>query len=225
MSESKTLKLGYFDIPGRAESIRLAFAIGKVAFEEERFSFKDWGEKIKATTPWGGAPVLTLPSGEQIGQCRAISRFAGKKSGLYPTDEVLALKVDEIMDACEDLQSAVNKVGQGKEKKVKEAERKAAMLTGSPSKMLKKFEEIAKAGEPGFMVGKSLTMADIFIFCYTSMIIKSGFFDGVPNDLLKDFPALVAVRKSVISHPQVIARYAGEKSKNPLFALFKNFKD
>lgn len=34
--------LYYFDLKGRAEPIRLAFSIGKIEFEDERLSFRDF---------------------------------------------------------------------------------------------------------------------------------------------------------------------------------------
>jgi hypothetical protein len=32
------IKLSYFDMPGRAEPIRIALSLGKVAFEDKRLS-------------------------------------------------------------------------------------------------------------------------------------------------------------------------------------------
>ena len=55
-----------------------------------------WGE-LKPQTPWGTLPTLLLPSGEIIGQQRAILRYLGKLikfegNYLYP-EELFWIKV------------------------------------------------------------------------------------------------------------------------------------
>ena len=44
-------------------------------------------------------PVLEV-DGVSATQSVAHLRYAGKKSGLYPTDDMQALRVDEILDIC-----------------------------------------------------------------------------------------------------------------------------
>ena len=79
------LKLSYFDFHGgRAEPIRLALAIGGVAFEDHRFGFPEFAE-VRKTVPFGQVPVLHV-DGVQVTQSDAILRYAGKLAGLYPTD-------------------------------------------------------------------------------------------------------------------------------------------
>ena len=54
------LKLTYFDFHGgRGEPIRLALAIGGVAFEDHRFSFAEFPE-IRKTAPFGQVPTLEV---------------------------------------------------------------------------------------------------------------------------------------------------------------------
>ena len=55
------------------------------------------------TTPFGKMPVLLLADGTQIGQQRAILRFLGKSTGLYPQDALSAAMVDGVMDATDDV--------------------------------------------------------------------------------------------------------------------------
>ena len=61
-----------------------------------------WGE-LKPQTPWGTLPTLLLPSGEVIGQQRAILRFLGKLikyegNYLYPEEPEASARVDGLMD-------------------------------------------------------------------------------------------------------------------------------
>uniref|UniRef100_A0A7S3Z912 Glutathione transferase n=1 Tax=Lotharella globosa TaxID=91324 RepID=A0A7S3Z912_9EUKA len=219
MAESKKYKLTYFDMPARAEPHRLAFWIGKIDFEDERVEFKDW-PKLKPTTPFGSLPLLTLPDGDIGNQGRAMARFIGKKTGLYPDDAVQAMHVDEILDTCEDLQSAVNSAGKGLEKAEKEKKRVEAVTTGKGALILKSIEAfIKKHGKEGHAVGEKLTIADLYLFSFMTMAV-SGFFDGIPKDLLKDYPSIQAVRKTVATHPSVVERYKAEKSANPVFKVF-----
>lgn len=213
MSSSQKPKLSYFNAPGRAEQIRLAFWIGKIEFEDVRVEFKDWKETLKAKSPWDGMPILELPSGEVIGQCRTIARYVAKKVGLYPSNnDILAARIDEILDAMEDFMSGVNKVGQGLPKDDKLKARKEGMTSGFPARLLKKLDAfIAANGSNGFVVGDKLTQADLAVFAYTTFV-TSGFYDGVSADCLKPYANIQAVRKTVATIPQVIARYKAETS-------------
>lgn len=220
-TDRKVMKLTYFDLTGRGEPIRLALWIGGVKFEESRIEFKDW-PKLKPETKYGSLPVLDLPTGENLAQTRAIARYVGKVAGLYPKDPIAAAMVDEIIDTCEDIQSAVMAAGRGMEKTEKEKARLEAITSGQPAKLLKILDSFVTP--KGYMVGDSITLADLFVFAYTGFV-TSGFFDGVPKDAMKNFPKLQTVRKAVASHPAVIKRYEAEKSTNPAYKEFASVKD
>ncbi|KAL7547878.1 hypothetical protein ACHAWF_011143 [Thalassiosira exigua] len=165
------LKLVYFGIPGRAESIRLALKIGDIAFTDTRIGFPEWKE-MKGGTPWGSLPYVELKDGTVIAQQRSILRLVGKETGLYPDDPIAAAKCDELLDACEDLQMQVNKVGQGMEQEAKEAARKEAIETGSVAGLIKKLDAyIAKNGSGGHSVGDTLTIADIMILSTSCSVV------------------------------------------------------
>ena len=96
------LKLTYFDIPGgRAEPARLALHIGGIAFEDYRFPFSDFAE-VRKTTPLNQVPTLQI-NDLQVTQSDSITRYVGKLTGLYPTDNLQALFCDEVMSALEDV--------------------------------------------------------------------------------------------------------------------------
>ena len=94
MEQTMSYKLNYWNVPGRGESIRVLLALGGIRFENNfvplplplenpenqnppPFDDGTWG-KLKPQTPWGTLPTLLLPSGEIIGQQRAILRYLGK---------------------------------------------------------------------------------------------------------------------------------------------------
>mmetsp|Transcript_9481 Transcript_9481/g.11353 ORF Transcript_9481/g.11353 Transcript_9481/m.11353 type:complete len:227 (+) Transcript_9481:122-802(+) len=202
-------KLTYFGIPGRGEATRLALAIGNVQFEDERIEFSNWKE-LKPQTPWGALPYLTLEKGQVIAHQRAILRFVGKEiPGLYPTDDhYKAAKIDELMDAVEDLGSTTMKAGMGVEDKAeKEAARKKCCEEGGPTyALLDKINTYIGTNTSPFCIGDSITIADLFVYCTCNSLV-SGLFDGVPPTTLDTFDHIMAVRKSVRSHPRVIQFY------------------
>ena len=204
----KNCKLTYFAIPGRGEATRLALVIGKIPFHDHRVAFADW-PSLKPTTPWGSLPFLTLADGTTtIAQQRAILRLVGKETQLYPTDVLSAAKVDEIMDAADDLGVKTNAIGQGLEKGEKETARKAAFETGGPiHALLEKIDTfIATNGQDGYAVGDSLSIADIFLYTGSSNLV-SGMLDGVPVNALDGWPNIMKTRKIVRSHPDVVQYY------------------
>ena len=200
-------KLTYFGIPGRGEATRLALSIGNVKFTDERVEFKNWGE-LKSKTPWGSLPILTLSDGTVIAQQRAMLRLVGKETGLYPEDSVTAAKVDELMDATEDMGAVAMKVGVGLEKEAKEAARKVACEEGgSIHGLLTKIDNAVGSNEGSpFGVGSSLTIVDLFIYCTCNNLV-SGLFDGVPEDTIDGFDNLMSLRKAVRSNPSVCKWY------------------
>ena len=123
MSE-KEYVINYWNIPGRAESLRVLLALGGKQFKNNfiplpfplgnpdglspvPFDENVWTE-LKPKTPWGSVPTLLLPSGKTIGQQRSLLRYLGKEIAyrgvsLYPSDIEAALSVDCYMDMLEDI--------------------------------------------------------------------------------------------------------------------------
>lgn len=211
LADSKLLagsKLIYFGIPGRGEAIRLALTIGGVEFEDKRVPFQDWG-KVKATTPWGTVPVLELADGSQLAQARSILRFVGKATGLYPSEQpLLAQRVDELMDALEDLDAAITSAGRGLPKDEQEAARFAAVSEGGAVySLLAKIDAFIKAhSSGGYAVGAGMNIASILTFVTLGRVVGGVFF-GVPPTVCDPFPNIQAVRKTVGSDPAVVAWY------------------
>ena len=211
-------KLVYFNMEGRAESIRLALTLSGVSFEDKRIAGKDWAA-MKPTTvrllanqlprcsfylnprpllshprsmsppshlhtcafaavsalssrsqPWGSMPVVVLACGDKIAQAKALLRLAGKAAGIYPSDPIAAAKVDEIVDYCEDIGSAINPIGRGLPSEEKNAARKQAVSEGGKIyAMLAKLDaSIAERGAAGHAVGDALTTADLDVFTKTT---------------------------------------------------------
>jgi glutathione S-transferase len=207
-------KLTYFNILGRGEATRLALTIGGIAFTDERIAFSDW-PTLKPTTPWGSLPQLTFASGDVVAQQRSMLRLVGKETGLYPSDDpIQGANIDSLMDACEDVGTKCNDTGRGLPKEEKEAARAKCIADkdGAVYAVLKRIDAfIEQKGSNGYAVGgDALTVADLFIFTACGSLV-SGLFDGIPLDAIEkgDFPHIMAVRKTVRSHPAVTKWYDG----------------
>mmetsp|Transcript_10766 Transcript_10766/g.31942 ORF Transcript_10766/g.31942 Transcript_10766/m.31942 type:complete len:235 (-) Transcript_10766:205-909(-) len=213
--------LHYFDLPGRGEAVRLALTLGAVAFEDKRFTGKEWPQ-IKPTTPWLTVPVLELPDGSRLAQTHAVLRYVGRISNprLYPEDPLLGARVDELMDAINDAQVAINSVGKDMGPAEKLAARKVAAEDGILADFLSRIDSFVGAhGSGGHAVGESLTVADLKLFASCSFMI-SGFFDGVPPTALDTFSNIQRVRKTVASLPSVCSFYDARGSKATAFEAF-----
>jgi len=200
-------KLTYFPLAGRGEATRLALTIGSVDFIDERIPFSDWKE-FKPTTPWASMPLLTLSDGTILAQQRSILRFVGKETGLYPTGSVLAAKVDELLDAIEDIIEKIMSTD--------ESDRKAALEVGGLIHgMISKADVFIKNnGSGGHTVGDKMTIADISTYCMFSNII-SGLFEGAPANSLDGFAHIQACRKLVRKDPAVAKYYSESKVEMP----------
>jgi len=199
------LKLTYFDVHGgRGEPVRLALAIGGIAFEDHRFSFAEFPE-VRKTTPFGQVPTLEV-DGVTVTQCDAMLRYAGKLAGLYPNDAFQALLCDEVMYVVEE---SIVRLGPtfrmtGEEQKAA----RLALVNGPMPVYLQWLEKqlLAHGGE--YFADNRLTVADLKVFVDIRGL-NSGRLDHVPTDLVeKVAPALNAHLQRISSLPAVQAYYA-----------------
>ena len=199
------LKLTYFDVHGgRGEPVRLALAIGGIAFEDHRFSFAEFPE-VRKTTPFGQVPTLEV-DGVTVTQCDAMLRYAGKLAGLYPNDAFQALLCDEVMYVVEE---SIVRLGPtfrmtGEEQKAA----RLALVNGPLPVYLQWLEKqlLAHGGE--YFADNRLTVADLKVFVDIRGL-NSGRLDHVPTDLVeKVAPALNAHLQRISSLPAVQAYYA-----------------
>jgi len=184
------ITLTYFDAPGRAHAIRVALFAAGVAFEDKRITFPDWGA-LKPKTPGGALPVIEV-DGKVYTQSAAIARWAGKKSGMYPKDDLEALKCDEIMDIGADIMAKTPQSKDQEEKK-KLREEFAKGFMKEKCELLESY--VAAAGD-GFSAGKDFSIADILLQGLVNMV-KSGNFDFIDGSYMDAYPKLCALAAKV----------------------------
>ena len=192
------LRFIYTNMPfWRAEVSRIALFIGDVKFEdlridrEEFLRAKESGKLDDGTVmPCHQIPVLVV-DGTSIAQTGGIARFCGKLSGLYPTDDYLrAAQIDQFIDFATDLSTMVFSTNQFKDENQKLAAR--LELANGPLKRKLGMLELSVPEGSDWIVPHSITIADIAIWRVLGGL-TSGLLDGMPKDLLTDFPKIKRV--------------------------------
>jgi len=194
--------LTYFDINGgRGESIRIAFSIGGIEFEDVRLKGPQFRE-ARESFRFHALPVLDIDGG-QVTQSNAILRYVGKLAGLYPTDDLQALHCDEVMDAVEDLNHAVGRTFGLQGEAMRQA--REELVQGRLATYIKGLGALLARGGGEYFADSRLTVADLKVFVETRNLAK-GILDHVPTDLVERLaPALAAHRDRIASDPGVVA--------------------
>lgn len=191
--EKPSFRLSYFPAPGRAGPIRLALAVGGFAFEDVFVTFQEHGKaKAEGKRRWGGLPELTIfdKDGKEvqtIGQSCAQLRYIGRLAGIYGANAFEQALIDEFMDAVTDAGATLGYKGETDKEKQKAMRLALIADDGALTAFLKKFalrmEENEKRGNKnGFIVGDTLSIADLFLFGAMGSWI-SGYYDHIPKDL------------------------------------------
>ncbi len=204
-----TLKLTYFDFHGgRGEVARLAFSMGGIEFEDDRFTFAQWAD-LKPTMPFQAVPVLEI-DGQQVAQSNGINRYAGKRSGLYPEDLLQAAFCDEAMDAVEDVAAALVSTFSIENEDEKKVARQA-LADGPLTNYLRFLSARLEARGGEWFADDRLTVADLKVFLWVRYL-RSGNLDHVPTDLVDRLaPNLVQHFERVAAHEGVKAYYDARK--------------
>ena len=205
------IRLFYTDIPfWRAEVSRLALYIGGIDFEDVRMTWRDDFDTMvntgklpyNVTSPFRQIPVLEV-DGQAIGQTAGIARFCGKLSGMYPKDDdILAAKIDQIVDAANDITNLI-----GLTMREKDQDKKKIVRHKLSEKTLPKWfgflENLLEGNKSSdWFAGKNMSIADLSIWRLLGWI-TSGKLDHVPISILEPFPKLSNLYISVDTHPKV----------------------
>lgn len=203
------LKVYYSHTPfWRAEVLRVSLFIGNISFEDIRISREEFREVILTgklrngmCIPFHQLPVLEI-DGKIIGQTGAIARFCGKLSGLYPKNDLLAAKVDQIIDTATDITNLVSPTVREKNEIIKKDTRKK--LTNKLLPRWFTYLENILENEKGstWFVDNKISIADIAIWRLLGWL-KSGILDGIPTNICDTYTKLNNVHAEVHKHPKV----------------------
>ena len=216
------IKLTYFNIEGLAEKIRLALKIGKCDHEDIRINFNEWND-IKKNTPCGQLPMINIDGIEEpIAQSGAILRYVGKKTNLYPHDDLEALYIDELVSLQEDISSKIgvsiyigmkpetygypSDLSDDDKKLIQKSLRKnLANEDGDLHKFLNIVNNKLSKGK--FFTGDSPTIADC-AFLPLFRQLRSGRLDYLPIDILNKYENICRFEDSMMNIPEVKLHYS-----------------
>jgi len=189
-------KLSYFDFDGgRGEPVRIAFHAAGIAFEDDRWSFEQFGQR-RAGIRFTCLPVLEI-DGVAVTQSNAMCRYAGRFAGLYPDDALQALYCDEVMDSVEDLLHHIVPTMRLEGDALKKAREELA--AGWMKVYLEGLADCLQRGGGQYFADNRLTMADLKVFVQMRSLI-GGRLDHI------DASYVSGVATSLVEHCERIAK-------------------
>lgn len=198
------LTLVYFDLPGRAEAIRLALVLGDVPFTDERIPLSD--QSTKEQSPSERLPMLKI-GGRTYSESVAILNYAGYLAGMAPKDAEAQLRVDMLVEITQDLFGPWVAVMFASE------ETKAKVLEESTAKISAKLrilnDMVGETQRDGHAVGGTLSVADLAIYLWIKTLRAQG--GGLVISELDQYEALEAVYKNISEMPEVLKYYASKQ--------------
>jgi len=194
-------KFTYFQVRGYGEVVRFALAYNNTAEWENDMVNADKWATIKATTPMGQIPVLTLSDGRQLCQSRAILRYVAREQHLTPSNSFDTGLADMYVDGIyNDLFPKYTPCyvpllsGNADESK----KNYAAFKKDTLPTYLDLYEKFLAKNPSGWLVGDKVTFADLAV---------GEFFDRLQvcydPDVLKGHPKLAAHVKRVVELPGI----------------------
>merc|ERR1711976_53697 len=205
--EMSGMKLIYYNGRGRAETIRLVFALAGKEFDDHRIKPEDM-PALKPTLPFGQVPVLEH-NGEMMGQSMTIARFVAREFGLAGDTNLEAAHVDEIVDVITDFQNALYDVFFTKDEELKKEKKKKVYEETIPTS-LKNLEKKVEQRGGDFFIGKKVTWAEMHFF----QIIDALIAEPESKEILEPYPKLKNLFESVQKIPNV-AKYLKERPVTP----------
>ena len=199
-------ELLYFPARGRAEQIRLMFALKEVPFSEK---LANWPE-LKPTTPFGLLPVLTERSDDGelvVGESGAIMRHLARKFEMYGTSARHYVMCDALADYVADARTRYISVayaatlGTSEEAIAKYWEQLPTTLTVLESALSR-----STSPDAGWFIGDEPTFADVATFDYLDAL------EQLEPGCLGDYAGLQAFAAQFRALP-TIAPFIAERTR------------
>jgi glutathione S-transferase len=206
-----SIVLHYFDGWGRAERIRWLLWIHNQEFTEKTYEWEEWLSQ-RDSTELGQLPLLEI-DGHSMVQSLAIERFIARKLAIVPQDSFQEYLVDSTLGAFDDyfrhfaqflvytdnLEGYIQYYNE-------ELKRNLGFIE----------KRIETNGNPGFIVGNSLTLADLAVAEFVQDIFLSGPRKATLGPLITEGnPKLVEFTKNFINQwPVLVTRVSSRSDKD-----------
>jgi len=202
------LKLTYFDLPGRAEPIRVLLHLAGSSFEDERLTFDQWparqAQEDGEHKPQ--VPFLYVDGNIKL-QSLAIMKYAGTLAGLVDKDPLKALNEDMVVCMTDEFKpawAAYFLAGPDKKEELARVFREEVL-----PKYISKLETTMKHAGPGpYAANNKLSVADVAVWsCFAPFIVAHGA-DLYPKHELAKLDRIKKAIANVQSHPKVLEYYS-----------------
>lgn len=192
-------RLTYFDFSGsRGEECRLALFVAGVDFDDRRIKHEQWAS-LKSTAPYGALPMLEREGKPALAQSNAILTYVGRSYGLHPTDPWEAARHEAILEAAEEVRTALGPSGKLTDPQAKQRAREELA-----SGFLQTWgANVERQIQGPFVAGEKIQVADIKLFQIVASF-KNGVLDHIPPTVFSPFPKLEGVHQAVTRHPRVV---------------------
>jgi len=198
-------KFTYFNSRAKGELVRLLFAAAGVEYEDVRVDHATWPQdpSLKEALPFGQLPTLSV-DGVVYCQSISIARYLAEKFGLAGKTDEDKLRADMLVHCIEDVLTSIVNILHESDPLTKETLLKKLKEESLP-KSCGLFEKFLKQnnGGDGYLVGDSLTWADVTLFNHLTGSVQMAGIE--PADFLDSYPKLKGLVKRVGSKPGIAA--------------------
>jgi len=160
-------RLNYFNIKGRAEFLRLIFALGGQEYVDHRFSMEQWPEEKTDTRryPFGVGPTLEIDD-VVLPESIPIARYLASEFGLCGKNNLEKAWCDIVVDIIMEIAKLAKEFApfyRTEKDDEKFEQKKKEVFEGDIAKKLNQLEGILKRNNDGsgFFVGDEATWADL----------------------------------------------------------------
>lgn len=207
------MRLIYFDIPGKAEAIRLCAAVGKVAVEDVRITRDEFAAmKASGALPYGQVPCLEV-DGVTLAQSSAILRYVATLGGLHPAhDPLAAAHIDSIVSEEEDMFCGVSVSRYGPRFGFDLTDEYRAQVRRKLNdevlpRHLSFLERKLAESNTGWLAGTPKPSIADFVFVPRLQWLVSGANDGIDANLLDGYPKVKEMIDKLMTIPEVVTHY------------------
>ncbi|XP_046572553.1 glutathione S-transferase A4-like [Haliotis rubra] len=199
-----TVRLTYFDGRGLAEGVRLLLAACGIEFTETLLQERQEYEKLleDGKLIFHQVPLLEI-DGLELVQTPAIVRYVARKGGLDGHSNEEKSKIDMFYEGTRDFYSYFLKIGFLDPKEVLATAKAKALPRYLPI-----FDQVLKKNGTGFLVGDSMSLADIGLI---EVLLSVTEYFG--EETLSDYPSLKAFKSMMVSQERIAAFLKGPQKK------------
>ena len=203
-------KLTYFDVRGRAESIRLILEEADVDYAEKRVQVEEW-PTLKPTMPMGQLPIYEESGGDEtltLFHSGVIRRYLACKHGLDGGDGRERLACEMVVESILDAQVSIGTLMWNPDFAGLRADYERETLPPILEKL--QAQKARNAASDLFWVGAAITYADCVAWAYLDYV------RALSTDILQQFEPLHAFYRGLAERPRIKAYLTSERRPKTL---------